>query len=293
MNIFENETLNSVVQEALFLIIVFTAVSLSLSLIGVVVDKYFQQIYKAAKKSGRTISKKRYDTLARAIKSMAKVAVWVVAGVMILAHFVPNPTALVTGAGAIGIFLGIAGKDIVMDIYVGLMALIEDQYRVGDVVVIDPDHSGTVEDISLRTVKLRDIDGNVHIVPHSMARAIINKTYDYSLVNVELGAAYESDIEKIKKVINDTGLKLAEEEHWKTLIIEPIHYQTMLRFDESQLTFRAHGKVKAGKQWEVASEFRIRIKQAFDKNGIEIPFPQRVIRTISEPAVRSKASPTK
>lgn len=284
MTIFENQTLNTIVTESLFIIVIFVAAYISVKMLSVAIDKYFQQMYKAAKKTGRATSKKRYNTLSRAIKSMTKASIWGLAGIVVLAHYVPNPAALITGAGAIGIFFGIAGKDIVMDVYVGLMALIEDQYRVGDVIVIDADHSGSVEDISLRTVKLRDIDGNVHIVPHSMARAIINKTYDYSMVNVELGAAYDSDIEKIKKVINETGIKLSEDEHWKPMIIEPVHYQTMLRFDESQLTFRALGMVKPGKQWEVASEFRIRIKAAFDKNGIEIPLPQRVIRNITEPS---------
>lgn len=291
MAVFKNETLNTILNESLFLIIIVVAAVFLVKTLNIAVDKYFQQLYKAAKKTGRASSKKRYDTLSRAIKSMVKAAVWCLAGIIILAHYVPNPAALVTGAGAIGIFFGIAGKDIVMDIYVGLMALVEDQYRVGDVIVIDADHSGSVEDITLRTVKLRDIDGNVHIVPHSMARSIINKTYDYSMVNVELGAAYNSDIDIVKEVINETGLKLANDPVWKSVIIEPVHYQTMLRFDESQLTFRALGMVKPGKQWEVASEFRIRIKEAFDNNDIEIPLPQRVIRNVTEkPATKKPRS---
>lgn len=289
MTIFNNKILDTILNEALFLIIILVGTLILVKFLNKVIDKYFEQVYKAAKKTGRASNKKRYDTLSRAIKSMVKAAVWGLAGIIVLAHYVPNPAALLTGAGAIGIFVGIAGKDIVMDVYVGLMALVEDQYRVGDVIVIDQDHMGTVEDISLRTVKLRDLDGNVHIVPHSMARAIINKTYDYSMVNVELGAAYDSDIENVKQVINQTGLDLAEDPQWKPLIIEPVHYQTMLRFDESQLTFRALGMVKPGKQWEVASEFRIRIKEAFDENNIEIPLPQRVVRNISGPAKPKKA----
>jgi small conductance mechanosensitive channel len=77
---------------------------------------------------------------------------------------------------------------------------------------------------------------------------------------------------------------MAEDEQWHSSFIKPIQYQTMLRFDESQMTVRASGKVKPGKQWAIASEFRIRIKQAFDKNDIEIPLPQRVVRQISEDA---------
>ncbi len=265
--------------------LIFVAMFLAQKIIDALSDKYFERAYNSqAKKNRLKISKKRFDTLSKALRQVASVIIWIIGSVAILSALGVNLAALLAGAGVAGIAFGIAGKDIIMDLYVGLMALLEDQYRVGDVITIDQDHSGTVEEITLRTVKLRDIDGNVHIVPHSLARAIINKTYGYSNVNVELGVDYKTDIEKVKTVINETGLAMSEDEEWKTAFIKPIQYQTMLRFDESQMTVRASGKVKPGKQWSVASEFRIRIKQAFDKNNIDIPFPQRVIRQINEDA---------
>jgi len=265
--------------------LIFVAMFLAQKIIDTLSDKYFERAYNSqAKKNRLKISKKRFDTLSKALRQVASVIIWIIGSVAILSALGVNLAALLAGAGVAGIAFGIAGKDIIMDLYVGLMALLEDQYRVGDVITIDQDHSGTVEEITLRTVKLRDIDGNVHIVPHSLARAIINKTYGYSNVNVELGVDYKTDIEKVKTVINETGLAMSEDEEWKTAFIKPIQYQTMLRFDESQMTVRASGKVKPGKQWSVASEFRIRIKQAFDKNNIDIPFPQRVIRQINEDA---------
>jgi len=265
--------------------LIFVAMFLAQKIIDDLSDKYFERAYNSqAKKNRLKISKKRFDTLSKALRQVASVIIWIIGSVAILSALGVNLAALLAGAGVAGIAFGIAGKDIIMDLYVGLMALLEDQYRVGDVITIDQDHSGTVEEITLRTVKLRDIDGNVHIVPHSLARAIINKTYGYSNVNVELGVDYKTDIEKVKTVINETGLAMSEDEEWKTAFIKPIQYQTMLRFDESQMTVRASGKVKPGKQWSVASEFRIRIKQAFDKNNIDIPFPQRVIRQINEDA---------
>lgn len=265
--------------------LIFVAMFFAQKIIDALSDKYFERAYNSqAKKNRLKISKKRFDTLSKALRQVASVIIWIIGSVAILSALGVNLAALLAGAGVAGIAFGIAGKDIIMDLYVGLMALLEDQYRVGDVITIDQDHSGTVEEITLRTVKLRDIDGNVHIVPHSLARAIINKTYGYSNVNVELGVDYKTDIEKVKTVINETGLAMSEDEEWKTAFIKPIQYQTMLRFDESQMTVRASGKVKPGKQWSVASEFRIRIKQAFDKNNIDIPFPQRVIRQINEDA---------
>jgi small conductance mechanosensitive channel len=196
--------------------------------------------------------------------------------------------ALLTGAGAIGVFFGIAGKDIVMDFYVGMMALIEDQYRVGDVIWIDQDHFGTVEDINLRSVKLRDIDGNIHVVPHSLARAIINKTFDYSTVNIEISVGYTSDIEEVKTILNQVGTDLYQDSAWTEKFIEPIQYQTLLQFDKSQITLRAQGKVKSGDQWSVASEYRIRIKAAFDTHGIEVPLGTNVIRAINQTTSSTK-----
>ncbi len=274
----------------LIIVLIFAGMYFAQKVVDQLIIRYFRKAYKKQVKSHRaTIGQKRFDTLSKAFRSISSVVIWVV-GIMLIVNQTPlhqHLAALFASASIVGIAIGIAGKDIIMDFYVGMMALLEDQYRVGDTVVLDPDHSGTVDDITLRIVKLRDVDGNLHIVPHSMARAIINKTYGYSNVNIELGVAYDADIEKVKKVVNDTGKAMLDDPVWKADFIDPIIYQTMLRFDESQLTFRAQGKVKPGRQWAVASEFRMRIKQAFDKNNIEIPFPQRVIRQINEDATKS------
>lgn len=276
----------------LFFILV--AMFVAQKIIDVVTNRYFERAYQAQlKKNKIKIGKKRFDTLSKALRQVASICIWIVGLIAILSALGLNLAALLAGAGVAGVAFGIAGKDIIMDLYVGIMVLLEDQYRVGDVITIDPDHSGTVEEITLRTVKLRDIDGAVHIVPHSLARAIINKTYGYSMVNIELGATYDTDIEKVKRVINETGKIMAENLEWKPSFIDPIIFQTMLRFDESQLTVRASGKVKPGRQWAVASEFRTRIKEAFDENEIEIPLPQRVIRTINEDIDKTQKSKKK
>ncbi|MCA9350689.1 mechanosensitive ion channel family protein [Candidatus Saccharibacteria bacterium] len=290
-----NETINAifatpVLRVALILVAMFVAQKV----IDFVTNRYFDRAYEAqAKKNKIKISKKRYDTLSRAFRQVASFIIWIIGIFAILSVFNVNVAALLAGAGVAGVAFGIAGKDIIMDLYVGMMVLLEDQYRVGDVITIDQDHGGTVEEITLRTVRLRDIDGNAHIVPHSLARAIINKTYGYSNVTVELGVAYDADIEKVKQLINSVGQEMALDELYKGVFMEPIEYKTMLRFDESQMTVRAQGKVQPGKQWSVASDFRVRIKQAFDSNGIEIPFPQRVIRQINEDASKATKKPNR
>jgi moderate conductance mechanosensitive channel len=283
---------DSITQELLFFGIIILCVVLAQQIIDILFNKYFERLYRSASPNSRKINKKRYDTLAITFRRLASIIMWVVVIIILLGHYGVNYSALLTGAGAVGIFFGIAGKDIVMDLYVGIMALIEDQYRVGDVIWIDQDHSGSVEDITLRTIKLRDIDGNVHIVPHSLARAIINKTYDYSTVNIEIGVGYTSDLEIVKSLINEVGDTLAKDDAWVKKFIEPIQYQTLLQYDKSQVILRAQGKVKPGEQWDIASEYRNLIKNALDANGIEVPLGQNVLRTVVDTPIKpSKLKP--
>lgn len=279
-----------IAEEAIFFGIIVVCVFITQRVIDIIFNKYFERLYKSATPDSRKINKKRYDTLALTFRRLASILLWVVIVIVVLGHYGVDYVALLTGAGAIGIFFGVAGKDIVMDFYVGMMALIEDQYRVGDVIWIDQDHNGTVEDITLRAVKLRDIDGNVHIIPHSLARAIINKTFDYSTVNIEVNVGYSSDLEKVKAIIDEVGETLIKDEKWAEKFIEPIKYQTLLRYDKSQVTLRAQGKVKSGDQWGVASEYRILIKTALDKNGIEVPLGQNVMRTVDDSSKKSHKS---
>jgi small conductance mechanosensitive channel len=261
---------------------VLLAIFITQRIIDFAVKRYFNAMYKAAENKGRKVSKKRYNTLSKTLQSIASAMLWTLAIIAILAHFGVNVAVLLSGAGALGIFLGIAGKDMLMDFYVGAMVLIEDQYRVGDYIKIDSDHEGTVEDLSLRTVVMRDVDGNVHVVPHSASPSIINMTYGFSNVKIEVGVSYDSDLEKVEKVVNEVGSTLKADKKWGEKITGNIKYDRVLSFDDSQVTIRIFGKVVAGEQWVLSGEFRKRLKKAFDDNGIEIPFPQRVVRTVND-----------
>lgn len=284
----QTTTYEYILHNLIFFGAVFLAMYVGQKLLDAMFDRYFMRLYKTASPKTRKMNKKRYDTLAITFRRLASVAIWITAFVVVLGHYGINYSALLTGAGAIGIVFGIAGKDIIMDLYVGITALVEDQYRVGDVIVVDQDHAGTVEDITLRTVKLRDIDGNVHIVPHSMARAIINKTFDYSNVNIEVSVAYSSNLDVVKGLIDSVGKELAEDEQWSRKFLEPIQYKTLLQYDKTQVTLRAQGKVKSGEQWGISSEYRQRIMAALDENNIEIPLGQNVLRSINDTVSKPK-----
>lgn len=266
-----NLTFDTFLSNGISVVIAFVVALIAKKVTAVIIDKYFNRVYKSAQSRGRSINKKRLKTLSRAFKSIANVVIWTIFVVTVLGMFNVRLTALLTGAGATAIIFGIAGRDIIMDLYVGFMALIEDQYRVGDDIEISKDHAGIVEEVTLRTVKLRDTDGNVHIVPHSLARSIINKTYDYSLVTVEFTTEYIEDRDALKAIVDATGLKLAKDEHWARVFVEPIKYESTLAFDKEALTFKAQGKVKPGKQIAAESEYKLRITDALEKDGIHLP----------------------
>lgn len=269
-------------EHIIFFGILFAAFFVVQRIADFVINKYFNAMYKRAIDKGIDVDKNRYDTLANAVRKVITILIWITIILATLSHFGVNVAFLLSGAGAAGIFLGIAGKDILMDLYTGAMVLIENQYTLGDVIIIDDQHAGAVEDITLRTVVLRDIDGNVHVVPHSHAVTIINMTPDFSRVKLDIGVAYDTDLKKVKKVIDEVGEALANDTEWKEDFIKPIVFDRTLSFDDSAITVRALGDVQPGRQWAVSGEFNVRLKTAFDKNNIEIPFPQRTLHMVAE-----------
>lgn len=136
---------------------------------------------------------------------------------------------------------------------------------------------GLVEEISLRMTTLRDLDGTVHHVPHGDIKKVSNLSKNFARVNLNIGVAYNTNLEHVIEVVNRTGNELAQDKQYKPLIIQPPQFLRVDDFADSAIVIKILGETKPLKQWEVTGEFRKRIKIAFDKEGIEIPFPQRVI----------------
>lgn len=251
---------------------------ISQRVIGRIVDRAIaQHKYTSAKER-----KKRRDTIVAVFNSMITVLVIIIGIVVLLHQFGINITALVAGFGALGVVLGVAGQDVIKDFFRGVSIIMYDQYRVGDIVTI-AGYSGVVEALSLRFTRLRDLDGNVHIVPNGAVSIVTNQSLGYSSVNLNVGVSYDTDIELVEKVINETGQKMAEEEQWQAVITEPIAFLRVDNFGDSSIKIKALGRVMPGEQWATAGEFRRRLKKSFEKNGIEIPFKQIVIHSNDKP----------
>ncbi len=220
--------------------------------------------------------KKREDTLIFIFRQIIYIVVILLTGILILAELGINTTPLIAGAGIIGIAIGFGGQYLVKDLITGFFILLENQYRVGDVVCFG-ERCGLVEKINLRTTVLRDLDGVVHHVPNGEIKVASNLSKYFSRVNINVGIAYESDLEKVIKVINKVGNNLAKDKKWKEMIIKPPQFLRVDDFSDSAIVIKILGETKPIKQWDVAGELRKRLKIAFDKEGIVIPYPQRVL----------------
>lgn len=220
--------------------------------------------------------KLREATLTDMFKTVSAVVTWTIVVIIALQELGVNLAALATGAGLIGIVLGFGAQSMIKDFLSGAFIITENQYRIGDVVTVG-DHSGLVEQITIRMTKLRDLDGSVYFIPNGEIKTVKNMTLDYSGVVIDVGVSYETDVRKAEEIINDVGKELAEDEEWRSRIIEPITFLRLDSFGESGVNLKAVGKTVPMEQWDVASEYRIRLKKAFEKHGVEIPLPQRVI----------------
>jgi small conductance mechanosensitive channel len=188
---------------------------------------------------------------------------------------------ILAGAGIVGLALGFGGQYLIRDIISGLFIILENQYRIGDVVNINST-GGLVEDISLRMTTLRDMNGTVHHIPHGEIKIVSNLSKKFARVNLNIGIAYNSNLEQVINVINNVGSELASDPVYKDLILSPPKFLRVDDFADSAIMVKITGDTMPLKQWEITGELRKRIKIAFDREGIEIPFPQRVIHQVKE-----------
>ena len=243
-------------------------------------NRFIEKMVRIAVVSDRFSSleaeRKREDTLIRIIRWTTVILIWVVAGIMILDEFGAPIGPILASAGIVGLAFGFGGQYLVRDIISGFFIILENQYRIGDVVDLGGT-GGLVEDISLRITTLRDMDGTVHHVPHGDIKRVANLSKNFSRVNLNIGIGYNSSLEHVIGVINKIGKDLSEDPEWKEYILEPPKFLRVDQLGDSAIIIKIVGQTQALSQWSVTGELRKRIIITFRNEGIEIPFPQRVI----------------
>jgi moderate conductance mechanosensitive channel len=217
--------------------------------------------------------RKRAQTLGATFRRFFSILIWSAAALMALRELDVDITPVLTGAGIIGLAVGFGAQTLVKDIISGLFLIAEDQVRIGDVVGING-IGGVVEEINLRTVVLRDLEGVVHAISAGEIRTLSNRTKDFSYYVIDIGVDYQDDTDRIIEVVRDTARELMQDPAYASSILEPLEVLGVDAFKASEVALRFRIKTLPLKQWDVGRELRRRIKKTFDAQGIRIPFPQ-------------------
>lgn len=215
---------------------------------------------------------KRINTIHQVLVKTISIIIFLVVLLMIFIELGINVTPILTGAGIIGIAIGFGAQDMVKNIFHGIFILTENQYSEGDIVTI-AGITGTVETFDLRRTILRDTDGTQHHIPNGEIAIASNKTKGWSGINLNIGVAYDTDLKKLKQIIEQVGQGLKNENE---NITEAPRMVGVEEFADSAIIVKIVGKTKPGTQWAMARQLRERLKEAFDREGIEIPFPHQV-----------------
>jgi small conductance mechanosensitive channel len=227
---------------------------------------------------------RRQKTLVGIFNGALRVFVWLVVAMMVLSEVGLDIGPILAGAGLLGVALGFGAQWMVRDFLAGMFIILENQYRVGDVVCLDKD-CGIVVDITLRKTVMRDLDGKEMHIPNGSFKMAANLTHGYSRAHMDVAVAYKEDLDKVIKIINRVGNQMAQEEPWKEYILKPIQVlgSGPDKFGDSAVIIKVLGETQPLKQWDTLREFRRRLKKSFDKEGVEIPFPQMAIWSQGKP----------
>ncbi len=242
------------------------------------IDKSVRELVKPdmAVPDYKEAERKREDTLIKIFNNILRITILIVIVLTILPQLGIDITGLLAGAGIVGIALGLGARSLIQDFLAGIFIILENVYRIGDVVCLDGT-CGAVENITLRKTVLRDLDGVEHHISNGSIKKASNLSKDFARVNLNVSVAYNSDLEKVIEVVNKVGNELAQDAQWKDDILKPPQFLRVDDFADSAIIIKIVGDTKPLKQWAVAGELRKRLKIAFDKENIEIPFPQIVV----------------
>jgi len=257
----------------------------ALELAGFMVDRLLGRMAENASTQRRA---GQLHTLAPLLRSFARGVIMVMFALMILSEAGVKIGPLLAGAGVVGIAVGFGAQTLVKDFLTGMFLIIEDIVSVGDIVNIGGS-GGLVEEMTLRTIRLRDFDGTLHVFPYSEAQVIHNLTKTFSYYVFNLTVTYASDVDRALRIMRDTGEKMQAEPEFADKILEPIEVVGVDSFEERGVLLKARVKTRPAAQWTVGREYNRRIKAAFERDGVEIASPTMKLLALQDGAPESLA----
>jgi small conductance mechanosensitive channel len=259
---------------ALVVLLIFVLLGVSKALLGRLESRLLER--GVAGRESREEVGKRVSTLVRLLRQGVIIFVWVVGLLIVLRDIGVEIGPILASAGIIGLAVGFGAQNLVRDVISGFFIILENQIRVGDVAVVNGT-GGLVEQINFRTTVLRDLSGVVHVFPNGTINTLSNMTHEWSAFVFDIGVAYKEDPDEVIAILREVGEEMRHDGYFGPLIIEEIEIFGVDQFADSSVVIKGRLKTRPIRQWEVGREFRRRVKHAFDRRGIEIPFPHRSI----------------
>ncbi len=212
---------------------------------------------------------RRYTTLNSLVKTVMRVMVYFIAFIMLVDEIGIDTAPLLASAGILGVALGFGAQSLIKDFITGLFIIAENQYRVGDIVELGA-AGGVVEAITMRTTVLRDMDGDLHHIPNGTITLTTNKTMHFGSINENIVVNYDTDIDKLIRVVNEVGQDLAGSPEFKDKVMESPHFHQVRGFAENGVIVKIVGRTEVSEQWNVRTELYKRLMKAFEKHKIEV-----------------------
>jgi small conductance mechanosensitive channel len=249
-----------------------------LAAVGVFVARFIgRQVLKRIRVEGggKEERRKQLETLVQLGRWVANITIITVALLMLLGNFV-DIAPLLASLGAVGLAVSLGTQTLIKDFVGGLFILFEGQYSIGDVIQVG-DVSGVVERLTLRATYVRDVSGKLYIVPNGEVRIVSNVTRDWSRALVDIGVAYEENLDRVIAVLEDVAETISGDPVYGPQLLERPQVLGPLSLGDWAITVRVMVKTKAGKQWGVALELRKRLLAACDREGITLPYPRQEV----------------
>jgi len=237
-----------------------------------------ERIVKAADDgdNGRlTYHEKRAQTIASLLRGVGKIVILVFTLILTLNQFI-DIAPLLAGAGILGLAVSFGSQSLVKDVIAGFFILMENQFAIGDVIEV-AGLAGGVEKMTLRVVMLRDVHGVLHIIPNGQITTVSNRTRGWSRAVLDIGVAYETKVDHAIATLTDEARRLGDDAAWQLKLDGMPEVMGVQSLADSAVNIRVMIRTQPGAQWEVGREFLRRAKNRLDKEGIEIPFPQRTV----------------
>jgi len=237
-----------------------------------------------------TLREKRGHTISQLLRSVGRVAIVTIAVLLTFNVFI-NIAPILAGAGILGLAVSFGAQSLVRDIISGFFILLENQFAVGDVIEAGG-KSGVVERMTMRVVVLRDLEGTMHVIPNGEVKVVSNRTRGWARAVVDISIPYTEDVDRTIGVVRDEAAQFSTDAVWGLQLDGPVEVLGIEELRDNSVVIRTLLKTQPGSQWNVAREFRRRLKNRFDREAIETPFQQRRVHVTIKGGAESEAIAT-